>query len=300
MGRTPVDAETKAANRRATLERYAQKHRETLREAARVRMQRVRAQDKDSAGAEESRARARAWAVKYRESHRDEIRAADAARRLSVKNTKTKSTASVRNAKKKSTAKTAKRTTQGKRTAPLPASNPADSAPPRAPPANAGYLIPFSDPSFIHNKAPASRAPRARKPSASTPPRPRAREPAASTLPRAPPGNIGYLIPFSDPSFIHNKAPPARAPRARKAASQVDDATARFAWPGRLLPYDPKAVVTANQKRCRALRRCGLEDDNGEDSDADLPPGMCGCDNPMCMRLHKNESKKRREWKASR
>lgn len=45
------------------------------------------------------------------------------------------------------------------------------------------------------------------------------------------------------------------------------------------------------------LRRCGLEDDNGEDSDADLPLGMCGCDNTMCFKIHKNESFKRLDWK---
>ncbi|KAJ7168434.1 hypothetical protein C8R46DRAFT_1033681 [Mycena filopes] len=61
--------------------------------------------------------------------------------------------------------------------------------------------------------------------------------------------------------------------------------------------YDPKEVLTQNQKRCRALRASGLEEDNGEDSDADIPPGMCGCDMSECQLPHKNETAKRKDWK---
>ncbi|KAJ6504321.1 hypothetical protein C8R47DRAFT_1210388 [Mycena vitilis] len=61
--------------------------------------------------------------------------------------------------------------------------------------------------------------------------------------------------------------------------------------------FDPSEILTENQRRCRALRSCGLEDDNGADSDEDLPRGMCGCDRTECQLLHKNESKDRKEWK---
>ncbi|KAJ7679525.1 hypothetical protein DFH06DRAFT_1121208 [Mycena polygramma] len=58
-----------------------------------------------------------------------------------------------------------------------------------------------------------------------------------------------------------------------------------------------REVLTANQKRCRALRRSGFEEDNGEDSDTDLAPGICGCDLTECQRDHKNETQDRRDWK---
>ncbi|KAJ7869813.1 hypothetical protein B0H13DRAFT_1896496 [Mycena leptocephala] len=61
--------------------------------------------------------------------------------------------------------------------------------------------------------------------------------------------------------------------------------------------FDPHEVLTENQKRCRALRADGFEEDNGEDSDADVPPGMCGCDRTECQLIHKNETAKRKEWK---
>ncbi|KAJ7615787.1 hypothetical protein DFH06DRAFT_1145824 [Mycena polygramma] len=60
---------------------------------------------------------------------------------------------------------------------------------------------------------------------------------------------------------------------------------------------DAEEDLTANQKRCRALRQCGFEEDNREDSDADLPPGMCGCELTECQRSHKNETQDRRDWK---
>ncbi|KAJ7155746.1 hypothetical protein C8R46DRAFT_1041102 [Mycena filopes] len=66
----------------------------------------------------------------------------------------------------------------------------------------------------------------------------------------------------------------------------------RRRWRG----YDPDEEVTENQRRCRALRGAGLEDYDG-DSDSDLPPGVCGCDNTMCQREHKNETQNRKDWK---
>ncbi|KAJ7660347.1 hypothetical protein DFH06DRAFT_1326477 [Mycena polygramma] len=61
--------------------------------------------------------------------------------------------------------------------------------------------------------------------------------------------------------------------------------------------FNPSEILTENQRRCRALRSCGLEDDNSADSDEDLPRGMCGCDKTECQLLHKNESEDRKEWK---
>ncbi|KAJ7021077.1 hypothetical protein C8F04DRAFT_1274146 [Mycena alexandri] len=52
---------------------------------------------------------------------------------------------------------------------------------------------------------------------------------------------------------------------------------------------------TKNQRRCRALRRIGFEEDNGEDSDDDIPEGMCGCDRHECQKSHRNETQKRRD-----
>ncbi|KAJ7913297.1 hypothetical protein B0H13DRAFT_1873979 [Mycena leptocephala] len=62
--------------------------------------------------------------------------------------------------------------------------------------------------------------------------------------------------------------------------------------------FNPHEVLTENQKRCRALRWCGFEEDNGEDSDVDLPPGICGCEQTECQRMHKNETKDRKDWKT--
>ncbi|KAJ7887721.1 hypothetical protein B0H13DRAFT_2342316 [Mycena leptocephala] len=61
--------------------------------------------------------------------------------------------------------------------------------------------------------------------------------------------------------------------------------------------FNPKEVLTENQKRCRALRADGFEEDNGDDSDEDVPPGMCGCDRTECQLMHKNETMNRKEWK---
>ncbi|KAJ7029956.1 hypothetical protein C8F04DRAFT_1187131 [Mycena alexandri] len=54
---------------------------------------------------------------------------------------------------------------------------------------------------------------------------------------------------------------------------------------------------TENQRRCRALRAMGLEEDNSDDSDEDVPEGMCGCDRTECQKTHRNETAKRRDWK---
>ncbi|KAJ7840361.1 hypothetical protein B0H13DRAFT_2366297 [Mycena leptocephala] len=62
-------------------------------------------------------------------------------------------------------------------------------------------------------------------------------------------------------------------------------------------PRVPETPPTENQRRCRALRASGFEDDNGDDSDADLAPGICGCDLTECQRMHKNESAGRKDWK---
>ncbi|KAJ7707995.1 hypothetical protein B0H16DRAFT_1481456 [Mycena metata] len=56
--------------------------------------------------------------------------------------------------------------------------------------------------------------------------------------------------------------------------------------------------LTDNQRRCRALRAMGFEEDNGDDSDTDIPEGMCGCDRTECQETHRNETAKRRERKS--
>ncbi|KAJ7037286.1 hypothetical protein C8F04DRAFT_1180691 [Mycena alexandri] len=77
-GRHPLEPQAKAARRQATLENYAHKNRERLRDAARIRMQnKRRAQPLD----EEARARKREVAAKYRSNNREVIRKADRQRR---------------------------------------------------------------------------------------------------------------------------------------------------------------------------------------------------------------------------
>ncbi|KAJ7622790.1 hypothetical protein DFH06DRAFT_1340672 [Mycena polygramma] len=61
--------------------------------------------------------------------------------------------------------------------------------------------------------------------------------------------------------------------------------------------FDPAEILTDNQIRCRALRSCGLEEDNGDDSDEGLPRGICGCDRTECQLMHKNEMADRKDWK---
>ncbi|KAJ7836176.1 hypothetical protein B0H13DRAFT_2368970 [Mycena leptocephala] len=63
----------------------------------------------------------------------------------------------------------------------------------------------------------------------------------------------------------HEGRPPLR--QLRKVS--LDDT---LATPPRRPRRNPHEDLTPNQKRCRALRRSGFEEDNGEDSDADLPP----------------------------
>ncbi|KAJ7154643.1 hypothetical protein C8R46DRAFT_1227475 [Mycena filopes] len=57
-------------------------------------------------------------------------------------------------------------------------------------------------------------------------------------------------------------------------------------------------VLSKNQRRCRELRGCRLEEINSDDSDADVPPGMCGCARTECQRMHRNETQVRRDWKV--
>ncbi|KAJ7834172.1 hypothetical protein B0H13DRAFT_2370001 [Mycena leptocephala] len=94
----------------------------------------------------------------------------------------------------------------------------------------------------------------------------------------------------------HEGRPPPQKPRV---AQKYGDAP-RAALGPCLLSRKRCATetpLTENQRRCRGLRASGFEDNNGEDSDADLPPGMCGCDLTECQRMHKNESAARKDWK---
>ncbi|KAJ7142164.1 hypothetical protein C8R46DRAFT_1233199 [Mycena filopes] len=75
---------------------------------------------------------------------------------------------------------------------------------------------------------------------------------------------------------LHEGRPPPRKPRPSK-------------W---------NQPMTENQRRCRTLRALGFEEDNGDDSDADIPAGMCGCDRTECQKMHPNETEKRRSWKS--
>ncbi|KAJ7486246.1 hypothetical protein B0H11DRAFT_2231160 [Mycena galericulata] len=81
-GRKPLDPDMKAKHRQETLRRYAEKNKEALREAARLRMQRLRAAAAASSITKAAMQRkARMSAAKYRERHRDAIREADTIRR---------------------------------------------------------------------------------------------------------------------------------------------------------------------------------------------------------------------------
>ncbi|KAJ7140730.1 hypothetical protein C8R44DRAFT_726453 [Mycena epipterygia] len=93
-GRKALSIQVKAQHRKATLERYAEKNREKLREAARLRMQRttvpdilrrVRAEiaNSDDKTRRGHRVKAQQAAATYREKNREEIRAADTMRRAS-------------------------------------------------------------------------------------------------------------------------------------------------------------------------------------------------------------------------
>ncbi|KAJ7119376.1 hypothetical protein C8R46DRAFT_1050804 [Mycena filopes] len=65
---------------------------------------------------------------------------------------------------------------------------------------------------------------------------------------------------------------------------------------GRPPPPRP-SPPTENQHRCRALCAMGLEEDNSEDSDEELPDGVCGCNLSECQRPHRNETARRKDWK---
>ncbi|KAJ7446847.1 hypothetical protein B0H11DRAFT_2248613 [Mycena galericulata] len=81
-GRKRLDPATKAEHRRETLRRYAEKNKAALREAARLRMQRLRATAAQSPRLKASmRQKSLQSAAKYRERNREAIRVADAVRR---------------------------------------------------------------------------------------------------------------------------------------------------------------------------------------------------------------------------
>ncbi|KAJ7829906.1 hypothetical protein B0H13DRAFT_1916196 [Mycena leptocephala] len=206
-GRPALDAETKAKRRKESLQRYAAKNGDSLRLAAQKRMKLLRARQTETEGTSTKgeispvRLRARASAAKYREMHRDKIRAADALRRAEYYQV-------------------------------------------------VSYLTAHGSEAFDEK---------------------RDRPHMVQTQKR------------------HEGRPPPRRPRARANGVETQ--------PLRIPRRNPNEVVTENQKRCRALRKCGFEEDNGEDSDADLPPGICGCDLTECQRTHKNETQDRQDWK---
>ncbi|KAJ7163045.1 hypothetical protein C8R46DRAFT_1221842 [Mycena filopes] len=193
--------------------------------------------------------RARASAAKYREAHREEIKAANTARRARLKSTNLKKSASRKDMAPKL-----------KRTADIKESRSHTQA--VTPPSQQAAIRCHWQRRILCL---------------------RLRQWAVAM---APAGRLKKAT---------STVPPVQAKRVRRL--RANEGTPLFAWPGRRLKYDVNAVVTANQRRCRMLRRCGLEGDNGEDSNDDLPAGMCGCDNTLCMRIHKNESQKRKDWK---
>ncbi|KAJ7430146.1 hypothetical protein B0H11DRAFT_2247748 [Mycena galericulata] len=77
-GRKPLDPATKAEHRQESLRRYAEKNRDSLREAARLRMRRLRAA---AAASSSKRQQSLKTAARYRDKHREAIREADTARR---------------------------------------------------------------------------------------------------------------------------------------------------------------------------------------------------------------------------
>ncbi|KAJ7024744.1 hypothetical protein C8F04DRAFT_1270014 [Mycena alexandri] len=256
MGRKLLDAQAKAANRRAALQRYANKNREGLREAARARMERLRSVE----GVLESRRKARASAEAYREKNRAKIRAADAARR-----------------ERKRAA--AEATEQRRR---------------------------IRSAAARRERRAADEAANTRAAAAASVPRPRLsrfciQEKGASSN-QQPPLTITTVFAFAS---VLAFATVLAVTTVLTSGCRDTGARRREARAGRS-PLAKKRIARTRaslcslglaDKRCRMLRRCGLEDDNGEDSDADLPLGMCGCDNTMCFKIHKNESFKRLDWK---
>ncbi|KAJ7768833.1 hypothetical protein B0H16DRAFT_1452764 [Mycena metata] len=288
-GRPPLEPETKASRRREALQRYAEKYssytilchlyhstlarnREALRESARVRMQQSRkARAKDSSAQTVAKLRAQVSAAKYRESHREQIRAADALRRGSLSLEAVVTPRTPPKAKRTPTA-TASASSQA-----LPVT------PPKARRARTVENVPAAT-------EPPPTAPRR----ASTP---NADVPTALTLPAAP--TIATTIDCSPPatSPAATLLPPAQT-RAGVPAG-LPTKYLGVAAGGRYRYYKFKGEVpTKNQQRTRELWGLRLEENNGEDSDTDIPPGMCGCARTECQREHKNETQNRRDWKV--
>lgn len=131
---------------------------------------------------------------------------------------------------------------------------------------------------------------------------PNADVPTALTLPAAP-------TVVTSPVTATDRSSPATSPAATTlsplAQTRADVPAGRptkylgVAAGGRYRYYKYKGEVpTKNQRRTRELRGLRLEENNGEDSDTDLPPGMCGCARTECQREHKNETQNRRDWKV--
>ncbi|KAJ7027248.1 hypothetical protein C8F04DRAFT_1189685 [Mycena alexandri] len=277
MGRTALDPASKAANRRAALQRYAEKKRDDLREAARLRMQRLRAHRPEEEVAD-SREKARVSSQKYRE--RPQNSNDGGARQRSAKDVEAKNRPTPQRPKAKRLVKPQNSNDGGAQQR---------SAKPQRPKAKhlvkhgstAGKDVSALD-SEEQSSALASRTSITRP----APPSP------------LPPSSPPSLSPSPSPPPLPFPSSPWRSPEPKTTKKLKSNAgTPLNPWSSRRPRYDPNAVITPNQKRCRALRRSGLEDDNGEDSDADLPPGFCGCDSTFCQRLHKNESQNRKDWK---
>ncbi|KAJ7695519.1 hypothetical protein B0H16DRAFT_1750695 [Mycena metata] len=235
-------------------------NRDTLQEAARTRMQNLRVREPPTAEGEISDAKKRARASGAREH----IRAMDAARRArlrdAVKVIKRDCKLRAKDQKQKRKAQEASAPEQ------------------RTKKANKGFLIHTSDGGVIRT--------------------PRANNGYLIRTPEANDGRLSRTAKENDRSLNCTPKTTQGTPKAKQRTPEANEGTPQFAWPGRRLHYDPDEVVTENQRRCRMLRRCRLEEDNGDDSDEELPPGMCGCNHPECQRMHKNKSRERKEWKC--
>ncbi|KAJ7022887.1 hypothetical protein C8F04DRAFT_1272080 [Mycena alexandri] len=325
MGRTALDPETRTANRRAALQRYAEKNRDALRQAARARMQRLRAQDQegmDEDGVSNARLKARAWSAKYRESHRAEIRAADAVRRAKLKNAAKRSAAkNAAPSKNGSKAKVApsqdgasprRRKMEPARDGGTAVKNSAATAPARkqVPSTRTPEMVTLpthqrnasvtctEESETRRSTASASRTKKMSRANSSTASASTARQTSTASASTARQTSTASSSTTRESSAARQSRKRSTAARPKPSRRpKGNEGTPLFTGSGHRLHWDPNEVLSENQKRCRMLRRSGLEDDNGEDSDADLPPGTCGCDNTMCQRAHKNESAKRKDWK---
>ncbi|KAJ7028791.1 hypothetical protein C8F04DRAFT_1265544 [Mycena alexandri] len=291
MGRQPLDAETKAANRRAALQRYAEKNRERLRETARTRMQRVRSEERGL----ESRANARISAEAYRERSANSTafnvvltRGAGIEPKFERRTLCGARTNEQR--KTPSDKELGRRTLRG------------DAADEQRKRKRRSEAEGRQDSEGRQTRAP--HAPH--KTSKTNGPRASTRQSASTTIdaPSAPAQALDKPVRAARASGHIQAHPPRQflVPRPMntkpgRKTRPSNEATPIFTVWGQRVRRDPNEVVTSNQKRCRKLRREGLEDDNGEDSDADVPSGMCGCENTMCQKIHKNESAKRKDWK---